>query len=170
MKIYSVKTFGCMTVYERDRKGDTSVPKYFVMNKDTGRILEEFRRKDRAMKWAERNAFQGSAKRSVNDILQELIDHPDVKDLGMSIILDDAPDWPIVLTRTTEEMVEAGEDARAEGDPPYLFKVGQVRFEVSDGLPNHRGDSFDHTDFNEAVGAALEWQGKCDARKVRVRG
>jgi len=44
-----------MTVYERDRKGDTSIPKYFVLNDNTSKIMEEFRRKLSAIKWAEEN-------------------------------------------------------------------------------------------------------------------
>jgi len=55
MIIHPVKTVGCMTVYERDRKGDTSIPKYFVLNDNTSKIMEEFRRKLSAIKWAEEN-------------------------------------------------------------------------------------------------------------------
>lgn len=43
-----------MTVYERDRKGD-ACPKYFVLNKLTGRMLEEFRRFKSAEKFAREN-------------------------------------------------------------------------------------------------------------------
>ena len=108
--------------------------------------------------------------RTVNEIFQELIDHPDMADVDFSLVLDGAHDWPIVITRTTEEMVRNGNESLCEGDPPYLFKAGQVRFEVSDGLPNERGDSFDYPDFNEAVTAAYHWQGETDASQVKLRG
>lgn len=175
MVIHPLKVFGCLTVYERDRKGETTVPKYFVMNNQTQRILEEFRRKDRAMKWAKENYKQrppyfSHPARPISEVLQELVDHPDVQDVGLSILLDEAPDWPIVLTKTTEEMVQAGNNARCDGDPPYRFQVGQVRFEVSDDLPNKRGDSFDHDDFGEAMQTALHWQGRTAASKVKLRG
>lgn len=55
MTIYPLKTFGVMTVLKRERKGETSVPPYIVRDDRTGRILEEFRRKAPAMKWAEKN-------------------------------------------------------------------------------------------------------------------
>lgn len=108
--------------------------------------------------------------RTVNEIFQELIDHPDMADVDFSIVLDGAHDWPIVIARTSEEMVQAAEEAAVEGDPPYLYKAGQVRFEVSDGFPNERVDSFDHPDFSEAVTAAYHWQGETDAGNVKLRG
>lgn len=55
MTIYKVRTFGHMTVYERDRQGSTEIPKYFVLDERTEKILEEFRRKRPALDWARKN-------------------------------------------------------------------------------------------------------------------
>lgn len=81
----------------------------------------------------------------LQELFQQIIDHPDMKGIGFSIVLDDAPNRPIVISRTTADMVE-GES--------YLFKVGQVRFEVSDG-PGERNESLDFVDPVEAMQKAL---------------
>jgi hypothetical protein len=54
MKVYRVAEFGRMIVYERDREGE-QIPKYFVFNQFTGKVLEEFRRKVSAVKFAREN-------------------------------------------------------------------------------------------------------------------
>jgi len=77
---------------------------------------------------------------------------------GISIVLDSAPDWPIVLTVVEQSDVDDANEAACECDPPYLWKAGDVRYEVSDGFPGHRHDSFNFVHFRDAVDKALALQ------------
>ena len=56
MRITPLCRFGLMVVYERARGPEPWVPKYIVINEATGRVMEEFRRKASAVKWARENA------------------------------------------------------------------------------------------------------------------
>ena len=55
--IYRIAQFGKMVVYVRGNWYKKHLcPKYLVSNEETGRDLEEFRRKASALKWAQANA------------------------------------------------------------------------------------------------------------------
>jgi len=54
MILTRVHRAGCMIVYRRSRKYQTWVPLYVVGHTD-GRMLEEFRRRRDAIRWADRN-------------------------------------------------------------------------------------------------------------------
>ena len=56
MRLLRVKQCGVMIVYQRQREHETSVKEYCVSDDRTDRILEEFTRKDSAIKWAKANA------------------------------------------------------------------------------------------------------------------
>ena len=47
--------FGVMEVYQRRDWRAWRLPKYAVFHQFTGRLLEEFRQKRRALNWAEQN-------------------------------------------------------------------------------------------------------------------
>lgn len=66
---------------------------------------------------------------------------------GISIVVDGAPDWPIVLA------IHEHDD-----DEDSIFKPGDIRYEVSDGLPEHRNDSFNFPTFLEAAIYAVALQ------------
>lgn len=55
MRLTKVARFGLMIVFQRNRKHETWLPLYVVGHRD-GRMLEEFRRKASAIKWARENA------------------------------------------------------------------------------------------------------------------
>ena len=52
--LHTIARIGEWEIKERVRKGDTSMSKYAVYNKD-GRHMEDFRREARARKWCREN-------------------------------------------------------------------------------------------------------------------
>lgn len=61
MKIERILLVGDLAVYRRHRKHETNIPLYFVLRVTDNKILEEFRRRESAMKWAVTNSDQSAA-------------------------------------------------------------------------------------------------------------
>lgn len=95
------------------------------------------------------------------DIIRDLVTHPDVVSAGrsMCLVLDDARDYPIVLqVQEQEEYDEAM--ANETEDYVHPWRVGDIRFEVSDGVPGFRQDSLNFASFHLACECAVISQKK----------
>ncbi len=70
MEIIPIVQFGHMQVYMRQRGKETNVLKYIVIDRRTGWTVEEFRRKDSAIKWARecRNGMEPTTETEIEKI------------------------------------------------------------------------------------------------------
>jgi len=92
--------------------------------------------------------------RPIEDIFKELLKHPDLNDIGASLVLDDALEFPIVLA--IQEQDDCDREMEDEGpDHIPLLMAGDIRFEVSDGFPGDRGYCSTFRNFREAAEQAL---------------
>lgn len=71
-------------------------------------------------------------------------------EVAFSIVLDDAPDFPVVPDIITKES--------SDNDESGLKLAGEVEYMVSDGFPGNRSASIDVYSWEEAVATAKRLQ------------
>lgn len=98
---------------------------------------------------------------SIQELFQQIIDHPDMTGIKFSLVFDNVPDFPVVVDATSQD--QHNEEVRDVGSE-YLFEAGQVRFEVSDGIPGDRNMAYSYVEFLEAYDEAVLLQCRHDKR------
>jgi len=91
----------------------------------------------------------------MNEHFKAILGNPEVQKLqGISVVLDAAPDFPIVLELANQELIDLFADDGVE----CPWNIGDVRYEVSDGMPGNRSHSDNFTEFLEAAEHAVKFQ------------